>query len=181
MPRALVRCAAVYPGRLLRGLLRSLLRRRLAGRLRDLLHGFPGRLRFRRLRSRSLLHGPLRDPLHRGDRAAHRIPDGLDGAIRRLPHLLLDRALRRYRLGFRLVAHVGGVGTLVGLDVLELSAFVTDGIQLGTGSAFNRGAARDHGLSFAGFGSQDDYRAVSRRPRCGGAQWESGIPPALRR
>jgi len=35
----------------------------------------------------------------------------------------------------RFVAQIGGVGALVGLDVLEAALAVTDGVQLGTGTA----------------------------------------------
>jgi hypothetical protein len=39
---------------------------------------------------------------------------------------------------------------LVGLDILELTRLVTDGIELGTGSASHCGATRDHGFSCFG-------------------------------
>ena len=89
--------------------------RLLYGLLCGLLHGrFGRRLPRRRLchlrqcspalwrRARNLLHGSFRCPPYRSDRAPHRFLDGLDDVIRRLPDLLLDRALRSLFLGLRL-------------------------------------------------------------------------------
>ena len=46
-------------------------------------------------------------------------PDGLDCIVRRFL-TFFSRALRSLFLGLRLLAQIGSIGTLVGLDVLEL-------------------------------------------------------------
>src|SRR5512135_1848276 len=128
-----------------RGLLHRLLHRSFRHRLvRRLLDGALYRLLSCRPRDRNPLHGAFRRPPHGSDRAPHRALDRLDGIVRRLPDLLLDGTLCGLVLGFRRVAQVGSVRALVGLDVLELAALVTDGVELRPGSASHGGTTDGH-------------------------------------
>src|SRR5436190_23643827 len=82
-----------------------------------------------------------------------------------VPSRLAGRLLAGRLLGLRGLRQVGTVGALVGLDVLELSARVTDGVELRAFAAAMSGASGLRHLSL-----QSGTRS---RPACAGTRLSS--------